>query len=241
MEGKIKFNELSNSQMQYDDTFNDDHIPHIDLHIEPIRLPHFRERRIRNEENEEIRYNRIKCPKKALLVFIFAFFGNWYFILDVFDLKDNFLFLIIYVLLYISLFFQMIYINILSFLLVLIFVGFKKFILEFWHLQDLYIKKFVLILLNLLLGTFCRVYYLWKRLINNTDISNKFGLKFLIFFPCVIMSTIFYFPLCLLINIVSIIFIYIKERRFSELLSGLDSNFSNAFNFKINTDASFII
>ena len=236
MEGKIKFNELSNSQMQIDDNFdnlnfNDDHRPHI--------RHHFRERRIRFEENEEIRYNRVKCYQKVLLVFIYTFFGNWGLNLTSFDLDNDFnkiLVFIIYILLYIPLFFQIIYLNILSLLLILIFFGFKKFILKYENLNKLYLKKIILILVTIFLGTFCRIYYFWKRLINETNISNKFGMKFLIFFPCAIMSTILNYPLCLLNNIGLIILVFIYERSFSGLLSELDINFDNAFNFKINSD-----
>jgi len=76
-------------------------------------------------------------------------------------------------------------------------------------------------------------YYLWKKLINKTNISNKLDMKFLIFFPCAIMSIIIYYPQRLLINIVFIIIYYIKDRRFSNLLMDLDRNFENAFNFGI--------
>ena len=61
-------------------------------------------------------------------------------------------------------------------------------------------------------------------------------MKFLIFFPCAIMSTILNYPLILFINIASIIFIFIFKTSFSGLLSELDSNFEDAFNFEINSD-----
>ena len=240
MEGKIKFNELSNSQRQIDDNFdnlnfNDNQRRHIRHDIRNIRH-HLRVRRIGFEDFGEFIYRRVKCPKKAFLVFIFSFFGNCYFILKGFDLLDKILVLMIYIPLYISLFFQMIYLNILTLLLLLIFLGFKKFILEFRNLHKLYLKKFILILVTIFVGTFCMIYYFWKKLINKTNISNKFGMKFLIFFPCAIMSIIFNYPLILLINTASIIFDFIYKRSFSGLLSGLDSNFEDAFNFKINSE-----
>ena len=141
-----------------------------------------------------------------------------------------------YFILSLSLFFQMIFLNILSLSLILIFLGFKKFILIFDNCKNLFKRKFILILINILFGTFCMCYYLWKKLINETYISNKFGMKFLIFFPCAIMSIIIYYPQRLLINIVCIIITYLKNRRFSQLLSKLDDNFDNAFNFRINSD-----
>ena len=139
----------------------------------------------------------------------------------------------IYILLYISLFFQMIYLNILSLLLILIFLGFKKFILEFENLHKLYLKKCILILVTIFLGTFCRIFYFWKKLINKTYISNQLGMKILIFFPCALMSTIINYPLILFINITSIIFIFIFK---ISPLSELNINFEHAFNIEINSE-----
>jgi hypothetical protein len=221
MEGKINYDELSENQRQFDRDFI------LDLFDDNIH--HFR------EPNEEEIYHRIKCSKKVLRVFIFLIFGNCYFIIGEFRLYDySYLGFIIYILLSLALFFQMIFLNILSLLMVLIFIGFKKFILIWEEYQDLFLKKFILILVNILFGTFCKCYYLWKKLINETDISNIFWMQFLIFFPCAIMSIFIYYPQRLLINIVCIIIYYIKDRRFSRLLSDLDDNFNNAFNFRIH-------
>ena len=226
MEGKINYDELSGSQRQFDHNFI----------LDPFDadIPHFR------RPNEEGIYNSIKCTKKAIRIFIFLIFGNCYFFfeeIENLEIIDNEFFLIyiliMYIILSLSLLFQMIFLNILSFLLILIFIGFKIFIIEFMELWDLFFKKFQLILLNILFGTFFMCYYLWKKLINKTNISNKLGMKFLIFFPCAIMSIIIYYPQRLLINIVFIIIYYIKDRRFSDLLRDLDRNFENAFNFGI--------
>jgi len=225
MEGKINYDELSENQRQFDDNFMFDHFD--------VDIPHFR------RPNEEEIYNRIKCSQKALRVLFFLIFGNclvFIKLLKRLEAINIFFVSIIYILFSLSLFFQMIFLNILSLLLVLIFIGFKKFILTFQNSVDLIHKKFLPILVNVLFGTFFMCYYLWKELINETYISNKFGMKFLIFFPCAIMSIIIYYPQRLLINIVCIIIYYIKDRRFSDLLWDLDRNFDNAFNFRINSD-----
>ena len=149
MEGKINYSELSISQRQFDEysddlSFNNDHIPN------------FGERRI--EENEQdIDFNDDERYKKVFWVFFFMIFGNCFFILKGFDLLENILVLMIYILISFSLFFQVIFLNILSFLLVLIFLGFKKFLLEFEHFQDLYLMKFIVILVNILLFFFCGI------------------------------------------------------------------------------------
>ena len=229
MEGKINYDELPENQRQFPRDFM------IDI-IED-NIPRFR------RPNEEEMYNRIKCSRKALRVFAFLIFGNCYFIIcefNILDILDNdfciFNALMTYFVFSLSLFFQMIFLNILSLSLILIFLGFKKFILIYDNFRNLFQRKLILILINILFGTFCMFYYLWKKLINETYISNKFGIKFLIFFPCAIMSIIIYYPQRLLINIVCIIITYLKDRRFSQLLSKLDDNFENAFNFRINSD-----
>ena len=76
---------------------------------------------------------------------------------------------------------------------------------------------------------FFHVLLFMEKLINKTYISNKLGMKFLIFFPCAIMSIIIYYPQRLLINIACIIIYYIKDRRFSDFLGDLNRNFNNAF------------
>ena len=58
-------------------------------------------------------------------------------------------------------------------------------------------------------------------------------MKFPIFFPCVIISVIIFYPQILLINIVSIIITYLSEESFSQFLSELDYNFENVFGFYI--------
>ena len=228
MEGKINFDELSISQRQF--VFIDNDIPHF------------------GEPNEEEIYISFKFSQKVIRVFFFLFFGNFYFIFKQFDLSqrlNNYFYRILIIMIFfvisLSFFFQMIFLNILSLLLILIFFEFKKFILTIGNSKDLYSKKLILIIINILFGTFFICYYLWKKLINETYISNKFGIKYLIFFPCAIMSIIIYYPQRLLINIVYIIFIYIRDRKFSELLSDLDNNFNNVFNFRINQDSLITI
>ena len=177
---------------------------------------------------------------KSIQSFLFLIFGNTYLIIYKFNLRGisneliySLFFCMTYILLFFTLFFQMIFLNILSLLLLLIFIGFKKFILEFEDFIDFYAKKLLLILIHILFGTFCICFYLWNKLINDAYISNDFFLKFLIFFPCAIMSIIIYYPQRLLINIVSIIIVYIYQGSFSNLLYVLDHNFENAFNYSI--------
>ena len=118
------------------------------------------------------------------------------------------------------------FLNIISFLHILIFLGFKKFILDFVHFEHWYFKKFILILVSILFLFFYGVYSEWKNMINKAHISNKFGIKFLLFFSCSIISIIIYYPQRVLINIVYMIFIWIDDgRSFSIFFRDLNSIF----------------
>ena len=169
MEGKINYDELSENQRQY--IINDvNHVNHVNhVNIEP---------------NEEEIYNSIECSKKALIVFIFLILGKTVFILNTFDREGiSNIFIVPYILLFFALFIQMIFLNILSFLMILIFIGFKKFILNLENFIDFYVEKVILILVTILLRTFCKCFYSWKNLFNDyPDISDNFCMKFLYFF-----------------------------------------------------------
>ena len=143
----------------------------------------------------------------------------------------------IYILLTFSLFFQMIFLNIFSLLLILIHEGFRDFILRFDNLQNVIAENLIVVFVNILIGNFCFLIFSWKRLIYRTHISIHIEnyMKFLIYFSCAIMSFVIYFPQHLIINIVSIIIYYIFYKRchFFDLIYDLDKNFEKTFNFSI--------
>ena len=200
MEGKINYAELSSSQRQFiNNSINSNISSNIsnNLSFSDSTIPQFNGRII--DENEL--YNIVKCPKKVYYVFIFVIFGNCYIILKGFKLLKNILAIMIFILLSFSLFFPMIFLNILSLLIILIFKGFKKFIVKFDALQDLYLQKVIVIFLGVLIGNFCFLIFSWKKLINSTHYLNHFHIKFYIYFPCTIMSIVIYYPQRLLINL----------------------------------------
>ena len=228
MEGKINYDELSISQRQFHDNSNNSDISNTSSFSDIyIPRPQFYQERI----NENELYNSAKCPKKAYYVFIFVIFGNSYIILKEFKLLKNIFAIMIYISLSFSLFFQMIFLNILSLLMILIFKGFKKFIVKFDNLHRLYLRDVLVIFVSILIGNFCFIIFAWKRL---TRIHNLFLMKFFIYFSCVIMSIIIYFPHCLLINIASIIIYYIiKGFSIWFVTNDFDRNFYETFNFSI--------
>ena len=226
--GKINYDELSRSQRQYNDN--------SDIHsfFSPVPTPMSISEETTIPENEL--YNNVKCPKKAYYVFFFVIFGNCYFILKGYNLLKNILVIMIYILLSILLFFPMVFLNVLSLLLILIVKGFKNFIVKFDDLLDLHVEDFIVIFINVLIGNFCFIIFSWKRQIDKThiDIYKKY-MKFFIYFPCVIMSIIIYFPQRLLINIASIIiyFIFFKKFSFFDLIYDLNIIFEETFNFRV--------
>jgi len=210
-EGKINYDELSGSQRQFSDN-SDIHSNSSDtssFSYHPIVL--FRERTYSEDEL----YNNVKCTKKAYYVFFFVILGNYYFILKVMNLLKYIFAVMTYILLSILLFFPMVFLNILSLLLILIVKGFKKFIVKFDDLLELYVEDFIMIFINVLIGNFCLLIFHWKKKIDLTHINfcYKSYMKIVIYFPCVIMSIIIYFPQRLLINIAFIIiyFIFFKK------------------------------
>ena len=163
---------------------------------------------------------------------MFILFGIWPFILKEFDL-NNFINLTSYFILSVPLFFQLLFLNIITFIFILIFMGFKKFNLNFYSLFDIFIKHLIVILVNILLRSFCLNFSLWKNYIDNRNHSCRKILKFIIFFPCALISTIILFPQRIIINIIHIIIIFIYKMSFSGLIDQLDENFRAAFNYSI--------
>ena len=122
----------------------------------------------------------------------------------------------------------MIFINLISLVLIFIFIGFKKFFRNFRYLDVLYAKKFVLIVIYLLLGLLLLTINFWKRMINRAfkpeiSILNKI----IIYFSCFLMSIIILFPQHLLINLIDIIINYFKSDGFSSFIYNLENIIDN--------------
>ena len=147
---------------------------------------------------------------------------------------DNIFYRIIYSLLAISLFFQMIFINIIVFLLFLIFIGFKRFILEFHHLEDFYVKQFTVIIVFLSTSLSIFIFYIWKGDINGIrrQILIKSSIKFLIIFSCFLTWNIALFSFNLFLNSIVIFIIYIIDK--DNFILDLNGHFHDVFNFWID-------
>ena len=213
MEGKITTDKLSWSQRQLD-------------------VDYVLNRGLINQR--QVNYNAIKCSEKLYKIFKFILLGNWPFILEKFRM-NNIYYRTIYYILSFSLFFQLIFLNIITFLFLLIFLGFKKFISCNHQLFDIYIKKLIIILVNALLADFCYTFSIWKDYADGVHYCRKL-MKFIVFFPCVIMSTIVLFPQRIIINIICIIITFIYQSNFSNLIYQLNKNFSRGFGFTIGSN-----
>ena len=207
MEGKITTDKLSWSQRQLD-------------------VDYVLNRGLINQR--QVNYNAIKCSEKLYKIFKFILLGNWPFILEKFRM-NNIYYRTIYYILSFSLFFQLIFLNIITFLFLLIFLGFKKFISQFNDFYHIYIANIIIILVNLLLGTFCMIIYMRDGLYEKLGSIQKvfFNLFYLL------MSTIVCFPHRILINLIGIIITFIVQKNFSLLTARLDENFERIFNYHI--------
>ena len=129
----------------------------------------------------------------------------------------------------IALFFQLIYLNIIIFIILLISSGFKKFIAEFENLEDLYVKKFTIIIISSLTIISSVVYPLWGELIEDSYIDYKSSLKVLIFFSTTITHIIIIFPLQVFRNILILLLALIIQGDFSVFIEDLNSQFTHYF------------
>lgn len=192
MEGKINFDELSNSQRQLDDFLDNDFVYEPSEIVDDIRV------RI---EEEEDRYRNFGCKRKLLITLFYLIWGNCYLIIDSTILKDYIIpVFLFYIIIYIPFFFWLIFLNSISFILILIFIGYRRFILEPHDLYDKFLRKFIYILITPSLGTFGVLLILWKKYIRHLNTSIGRIIKVIVFFPCLIMSTIILFPQKILIN-----------------------------------------
>ena len=163
MEGKINLNELSNSQRQLDEFLDIDFIDEPSEIVDDIRV------RI---DEEEDRYRNFGCKRKFLITLFYLIWGNCYITINSTILKDYIIpVFLFYIIIYIPFFFLLIFLNLISFILILIFIGYRRFILEPHDLYDIFLKKFIYILITPSIGTFGVLFIYWKRYIRDLDIS----------------------------------------------------------------------
>ena len=221
IEGKINANELSNSQRQFDDNLNINIVDEIPHQI------HFGVEEIRRDDLDEEGYQYKRCSEKTLKTIVFIFFGNCIFNLikleDYYEDCSCYAFPV-YLFLNIALIMQIIFLNIISFILILIFIGFKRFILDYEFLKDIYFQKVNLISFNSLFWIFCKSYKHAKKALNNENYS--MGIKMLMFLSYFIISFICFFPFNILINICGMIYTLINAGGFSPFITSLSDFFN---------------
>ena len=219
MEGKIKYNELTESQRQY----NIDNINIIeDLNV-INNIVHNRDN-VNNLDNafiednfptDEIHhidstYNVSNC-NVIIFLFFYLIFGHGLLISInlIHDFKYRAIYIIICFFLNIAFFFQIIFINIIMFIPIAIgfCFRFKKFANSYYE----YAQVFTLIIINILLRQFILVYYI---LVKNLSYSYEKNIliKSLIFIPSFITSFLIIFPQCILSNLFVLIIELISKR-----------------------------
>ena len=218
LEGKIKMDELSNSQRQFEDHIDLRNLDDIDeMPHPPIRV--FIDDFAQFVQNDEMRYRNTSCKQKFGKTFVFLIFGNLLFNLLSFHGDGCCVVSPVYFMFFIAYFFQLIFLNIISFVLILIFIGFKTFILQFSRLNDIYLRKVNAILFSILFLAFCISYEYGKEKINYFRTEQ---MKILLFSPYFLLTNICFFPYFIIANIVGMIYIIIGSRDISSLESKLD-------------------
>ena len=255
MEGKINADELSGSQRQSDDDDNfDDFVDSDDFSGSFPNMRHIRDEPVDSDSEQSQRvsygininmpppriqydsYNEIGIIEKILYTIGFIFFGNVYFIFRKFKLSkylQNVLMLLIDLISIVALFFPLIFLNIISLIIILIFEGFKEFILILDENKQPYISEVILIFASFILGIFCPFFSKWKEIVHYTYILGKRKEFLITFFPCFIMTFVVFFPLILFYNFIFMILLLIKEGSFHSFFIELDYNFEKAFGFGI--------
>ena len=220
MEGKLKANELSGSQRQIDNNLHID-FDFIEGRIRPIY--NFEER-----ANEEAQFRNFSCNKKLFRTLLYLLWGTCFFIIASSEIRYYSIPIISYMVLSLVFFFQLIFLNLISFIYILIFIGYRRFILEFENLYSIFLNKIIIIILTFLLGTCCITLRFWKEYISNLNHSTQRIIKVIIYFPCLIMTTVIFFPQKFFINFCGIIITLIYRRNFSVFLDDLRGIFRRA-------------
>ena len=209
MEGKINASELSNSQRQFDDG-NLDNWGVLEV-------------------NNEDRYQSINCCEKIVINLLFLIIGYSIIILMNLSGKISFIVFPIYILFSITFFIQLIYFNLISFILILIFMGYKQFILRFRELDEIYLKKVTIIMFSLLSLTFIISNNFLRKAYFHLKISNRKTIKRILFFPYLIISSICFFPYNIFINISIMLILLIEKRSFTRFYTNLENIIEDNF------------
>ena len=154
--------------------------------------------------------------------FIFIFLGYSFTVLMNLSGGISLIIFPIYILFSITFFIQLIYFNVISFILILICIGYKQFILRFRELDDIYLRKVIFIMYNFLLTSFSISYQICKKELNNLHFSMKKGIKVLVFFPYLILTNICFFFYNIFINIFFLIINLIVRRNFNSFFNDLE-------------------
>ncbi len=246
MEGKINYNELSENQRQYNtniiEDLNNIHIQqNQDILNTAIIEPNiFIDRMLGVHDVIDIHnihphVHDVENTNYDVIIFLFFYliFGHGFLIPKFINSKTKYMLIHIIICFYLNIafFFQIIFINII--MIMPISIGFCFRFKKFINSYDKYIQRFVLIIINILLGQFIFVYIVIKNLLY--IYYRNLLIKLLIFIPSFITSFLIIFPQCILSNIFILIIKLISKRNLNKLFNDLDEELDLAFNFSLLT------
>ena len=144
MEGKIKADELSNSQRQFENDFpiELDEFPRNGIDIRNIVI--IEQERINNEI-----YNNADFSRKLYIVLFQLVFGHFLFVSIIPNSFFKLVNIIIYILITFSMLIPLIIINIIAFIIRMIFSGYKNIIIQYIRNDYIFYRQYLLLVFNI--------------------------------------------------------------------------------------------
>ena len=192
MEGKIKADELSNSQRQFENDFpiELDEFPRNGLDVRNIVI--IEQERINNEI-----YNNADFSRKLYIVLFQLVFGHFLFVSIIPNSFFKLVNIIIYILITFSMLIPLIIINIIAFIIRMIFSGYKNIIIQYIRNDYIFYRQYLLLVFNIntLIPNAIYKFILKKKV-------NIVYLRFFLFFSEFLIFILVLYPQRIICNVI---------------------------------------
>ena len=191
MEGKIKADELSNSQRQFENDFpiELDEFPRNGLDVRNIVI--IEQERINNEI-----YNNADFSRKLYIVLFQLVFGHFLFVSIIPNSFFKLVNIIIYILITFSMLIPLIIINIIAFIIRMIFSGYKNIIIQYIRNDYIFYRQYLLLVFNINTLIPNAIY---KFILKKVDIVY---LRFFLFFSDFLIFILVLYPQRIICNVI---------------------------------------
>ena len=191
MEGKIKADELSNSQRQFENDFQIelDEFPRNGMDVRNIVI--IDQERINNEI-----YNNADFSRKLYIVLFQLVFGHFLFVSIIPNSFFKSVNIIIYILITFSMLIPLIIINIIAFIIRMIFSGYKNIIIQYIRNDYIFYRQYLLLVFNINTLIPNAIY---KFILKKVDIVY---LRFFLFFSDFLIFILVLYPQRIICNVI---------------------------------------